>query len=249
MDPVRISHPTDRPNYSVVTVGDLVLTFSYETVIAFYHPSTGWAVSENRWGPTTGKHLNYCPGRKSDRLPRAEFENRLAEFEVSSRRVYAGSTASARGESGAVRVGLAFLWAALAAVVIVILAATVDLRTIPHTARPVPTSTTTAPAGRTCAPTVIDIGGPFGVGHVTAVAYRCGPRGSGDATVMAYAAEDSPGLAGDIARARRDVCPAAGIIRVPIGLVVECPVTGPVLVDVPRQPSGVGSDIAKVPAS
>lgn len=54
---VTISHPTDRPNFSRVTVGELVLHFSYETVIAFHHPSTGLAVSENLWGPTTGKHI------------------------------------------------------------------------------------------------------------------------------------------------------------------------------------------------
>lgn len=74
---IRISHPTDRPNYSVVQVNDLVLYFSYETVVGFYHTSTGLVVSENCWGPTTGKHLNEIGGVREDRKPREEFERLL----------------------------------------------------------------------------------------------------------------------------------------------------------------------------
>ena len=69
---VSIDHPTTRANYSVVTVNDLTLHFSYSTVIGFHHPSTGTIASENVWGPTTGKHLNYFAD-KSQRLPRDEF--------------------------------------------------------------------------------------------------------------------------------------------------------------------------------
>jgi hypothetical protein len=75
---VRINHPTDRPNFAIVYVGEITLAFSYETVIAFCTWTTGWVVSINYWGPTTGKHLNYLDnGNHKDRLPDAEFKSRL----------------------------------------------------------------------------------------------------------------------------------------------------------------------------
>lgn len=77
---VSIDHPTDRPNFTCVTVGDLDLWFSYRTVVGF---RSGWGtivVSENLWGPTTGKHLGMIgSGDKRDRLPRDEFEAKLSE--------------------------------------------------------------------------------------------------------------------------------------------------------------------------
>ena len=54
--------------------------FSYETVIAFRGPD-GLRVSENCWGPTTGKHLNWIDrGRKESRLSRRDFEKELSEL-------------------------------------------------------------------------------------------------------------------------------------------------------------------------
>lgn len=65
-------------NFATVTLGKLTVAFSYQTVIGF---SSGirWLISENLWGPTTGKHLNALPGGsdKSRRLPRQEFEEAL----------------------------------------------------------------------------------------------------------------------------------------------------------------------------
>lgn len=46
-------------NFTEVRIGSLTLWFSYETVIAFHTPATGYQVRENNWGPTTGKHINY----------------------------------------------------------------------------------------------------------------------------------------------------------------------------------------------
>lgn len=47
--------------------------FSYETLVAFTHKDKFY-VSENRWGPTTGKHLNWIDnGNKSLRLARDKF--------------------------------------------------------------------------------------------------------------------------------------------------------------------------------
>jgi hypothetical protein len=61
-----------------VSIGCIDLYFSYDTVVAFRAPRMGLVVSENCWGPTTGKHLNWIDGGyKSTRLPRDEFERQL----------------------------------------------------------------------------------------------------------------------------------------------------------------------------
>lgn len=76
---VSINHPTDRPNFTVVEVGDLTLWFSYRTVVGFqkgYGPIT---VRENDWGPTTGKHLGMIGSGNQDRIPGVEFERLLGE--------------------------------------------------------------------------------------------------------------------------------------------------------------------------
>lgn len=57
-----ISHPTDRPNFTVVSVGDRTYYFSYRTCVGFHTPDTGTVVRQNDWSTTTGKHLNYIDG-------------------------------------------------------------------------------------------------------------------------------------------------------------------------------------------
>jgi hypothetical protein len=74
---VSISHPTERPNFSVVTVGDLTIWFSYRTPIAFHTFETGTVARENVWGPTTGKHLGLVGVDKKKRMRGADFEDRL----------------------------------------------------------------------------------------------------------------------------------------------------------------------------
>jgi hypothetical protein len=61
-----------------VRLGRFDLYFSYETLVAFHAPGVGLVVSENCWGPTTGRHLNDI-APKADRKPRAEFERLAAE--------------------------------------------------------------------------------------------------------------------------------------------------------------------------
>ena len=56
---------------------NFTLYYSYETIIAFTTPGIT-CISENNWGPTTGKHLNCIDDDKSKRLPRDEFEKQLA---------------------------------------------------------------------------------------------------------------------------------------------------------------------------
>ena len=59
-----------------MSIGNITLWFSYDTVVAFGNPAV---VSENLWGPTTGKHLNAINRDHSTRLPRDEFEKELAK--------------------------------------------------------------------------------------------------------------------------------------------------------------------------
>lgn len=65
------------PNFTMVTLGDLILWFSYSTVIAFEVDGDYPVLTENMWGPTTGKHLNAIGSnrtRRSDFLVRLETE-------------------------------------------------------------------------------------------------------------------------------------------------------------------------------
>ena len=64
-------------NCMQVGIGSLDLYFSYQTVVAFRTPKTGFVISENCWGPTTGKHLNWLNDDKKNRLNRGEFEKQL----------------------------------------------------------------------------------------------------------------------------------------------------------------------------
>jgi len=72
---------TLAPNLTLVTIGDANFWFSYKTCVAVFTDDHGFAVSENAWGPTTGKHLNRIDGGSPDakkaRLPRDAFVARL----------------------------------------------------------------------------------------------------------------------------------------------------------------------------
>lgn len=60
-----------------VYVGNIVLWFSYETIVAYHVPGDGRKVSVNVWGTATGKHLNAIDGgtkdAKAERIPHGEF--------------------------------------------------------------------------------------------------------------------------------------------------------------------------------
>ena len=61
-----------KQNFTYLVIGEVEFWFSYQTVIAFRTPTTGLVLSENLWGPTTGKHLNVIS--RGQRTPRAEFQ-------------------------------------------------------------------------------------------------------------------------------------------------------------------------------
>lgn len=66
---IAIDHPTDRPNFTLVTIGPIELAFSYRTVIGFRLDSIGpWVTRPNEWGPTTGRHLAWL-GQNPSRAP------------------------------------------------------------------------------------------------------------------------------------------------------------------------------------
>lgn len=80
-DKVSVSHPTDRPNFSIVTIGDVSIGFSYRTAIHVSGPA-GTATRENAWGPTTGKHLGYFADK--DRRVSAEAFRRILDANLAA---------------------------------------------------------------------------------------------------------------------------------------------------------------------
>lgn len=58
-----------------VEVGPVTVWFSYHTPVAFQVSGHNRVVSENCWGHTTGKHINWIDdGDKRSRVSRDEFE-------------------------------------------------------------------------------------------------------------------------------------------------------------------------------
>ena len=76
---IEIDHPTNKANFSTVTLGELSIAFSYETPIGFTtDDGFNWTTRENDFSVTTGKHLNELDfGRKADRLNGDDFRNAL----------------------------------------------------------------------------------------------------------------------------------------------------------------------------
>lgn len=68
---------TQQHNSVCVTIGNMVIYFSYRTPVAFQ--SCGeLVVRQNEWGPTTGKHLRWIDGGdKSSRVDGDTFCTRL----------------------------------------------------------------------------------------------------------------------------------------------------------------------------
>lgn len=66
----------DSGNNTLVTIGDLNLYFSYETLIAF-RIENDLVIRKNDWSIQTGKHLNSINPDKSIRIDGSEFEEQL----------------------------------------------------------------------------------------------------------------------------------------------------------------------------
>jgi hypothetical protein len=61
-------------------VNNIDYYFSYKTLVAFNHKSTGLVIRENLWGNTTGKHLNWIDNDKSKRVDTPTFFEKLDEL-------------------------------------------------------------------------------------------------------------------------------------------------------------------------
>lgn len=60
------------PNFKALKLGNIIIYFSYDTIIGFYTPNTELCVCENIWSRTTERHLNML-STKNERLPRETF--------------------------------------------------------------------------------------------------------------------------------------------------------------------------------
>lgn len=67
-------------NSNAVSVGDLRLYFSYDTLIGYEDSVDGRVATRNYWGPTTGKHLNSLDVRQDERCQKEEFEAKVSEM-------------------------------------------------------------------------------------------------------------------------------------------------------------------------
>jgi hypothetical protein len=80
---VRLRNVSQNPvrNRQRGEIGNVCLYFSCGTIVAFRTSKTGLVVSENIWGSTTEKHLNWIVGWSGDcRIPYDEFEKQLNEL-------------------------------------------------------------------------------------------------------------------------------------------------------------------------
>ena len=68
-DAVSVTHPTNRPNFTILDTPDYRVAFSYVTPIGFNRlDGAGWILRRNNWSTTTGKHLNYLDANHATRL-------------------------------------------------------------------------------------------------------------------------------------------------------------------------------------
>lgn len=68
-------------NAICLSIGDITLWFSYDTVIAFHDGFFSRKVRQNDWSNTTGKHLNAIDGGdKKSRISGELFEQELEKL-------------------------------------------------------------------------------------------------------------------------------------------------------------------------
>lgn len=80
--PTIFNYGNGQPNTMAVRVNEATFYFSYETLVAFYHPDTGNVTHENIWNNTTGKHLNLIDqGQKKLRVNSEKFNKLLTQIE------------------------------------------------------------------------------------------------------------------------------------------------------------------------
>ena len=69
---------TIKPNFTLLTLGNIAIWYSYKTPIAFQEGEQPLCSRVNDWSNTTGKHLNYIDADKSIRVSGEDFDRNLA---------------------------------------------------------------------------------------------------------------------------------------------------------------------------
>ena len=67
----------NKDNFTAVQINNLIVWFSYNTVIAF-SKNGKLTIRENDWSTTTGKHLNWINDDHSIRVSSDVFEQKLS---------------------------------------------------------------------------------------------------------------------------------------------------------------------------
>lgn len=71
-------------NYGVHTLqikfSTFTLYYSYQTIVAYRDEQDGLVCTENDWGVTTGKHLNWIQPNHKKRVSSDEFDFKLQEM-------------------------------------------------------------------------------------------------------------------------------------------------------------------------
>ncbi len=78
----RNENENSAKNFNSVVIGNTRFYFSYETLVAFTHPTKGFIALQNYWGPTTGKHLNWIGSDKEKRKTQKEFDELLKDVQI-----------------------------------------------------------------------------------------------------------------------------------------------------------------------
>lgn len=83
---IKSYYPYSSSNYGAnaleVSFENLILYFSYDTIIAF-RASKGLVIRKNDWSSTTGKHLNAINEDKKRRIIGEQFEKELEKVLIS----------------------------------------------------------------------------------------------------------------------------------------------------------------------
>lgn len=74
---MEIELTTVSTNLTKFSLGNLDIYFSYNTAVAFEDSQANLVISQNKWSPTTGKHLSIINKDVSDRIPYEQFTKEL----------------------------------------------------------------------------------------------------------------------------------------------------------------------------
>lgn len=74
---MKIALKSVGSNQTTLTVGDVVVFFSYETPVAAFVTGLGWIRTDKKYSKTTTKHINNWCGRSASIVPQAHINSLL----------------------------------------------------------------------------------------------------------------------------------------------------------------------------